>query len=184
MTGWTACARRIVCTPTSGRPKCRTLPAWINSLTAPGHALDGHVRVHAVLVEQVNGFDPEAPERTFDGLPDVVRPAVQTGCPRPVVAPAQVEPELGREHQLIAEEREGFADQLFVGEGSIDFGGVEERDAAVHGVVEEGGHLRLVFGRAVGKAHAHAAEAEGGDFQVAVTELARLHGLSFLGLLI
>ena len=35
VTGWTACARRIVRTPASERPKCRTLPSWISSFTAP-----------------------------------------------------------------------------------------------------------------------------------------------------
>ena len=35
VTGWTACARRIVCTPASERPKCLTLPCWIRSFTAP-----------------------------------------------------------------------------------------------------------------------------------------------------
>src|SRR5579864_5439057 len=33
--GWTACARRIVCTPASDRPKCLTLPWTINSFRAP-----------------------------------------------------------------------------------------------------------------------------------------------------
>ena len=35
VTGWTACARRIVCTPASDSPKCFTLPSRIRSLTAP-----------------------------------------------------------------------------------------------------------------------------------------------------
>ena len=35
VTGWTAWARRIVCTPASERPKCLTLPSWISSFTAP-----------------------------------------------------------------------------------------------------------------------------------------------------
>ena len=34
-TGCTACARRIVCTPASDRPKCFTLPCCISSFTAP-----------------------------------------------------------------------------------------------------------------------------------------------------
>ncbi|KAG1317983.1 hypothetical protein G6F63_015422 [Rhizopus arrhizus] len=35
VTGCTACARRIVCTPASDRPKCLTLPSAIKSLTVP-----------------------------------------------------------------------------------------------------------------------------------------------------
>jgi len=34
VTGWTSCARRIVCTPASERPKCLTLPSLIRSRTA------------------------------------------------------------------------------------------------------------------------------------------------------
>src|SRR5438045_6058694 len=33
VTGWTACARRIVCAPASERPKCLTLPSRISSFT-------------------------------------------------------------------------------------------------------------------------------------------------------
>src|SRR5207249_5804841 len=35
VTGWTACARRIVFAAASERPKCLTLPSWIRSFTAP-----------------------------------------------------------------------------------------------------------------------------------------------------
>ena len=35
VTGCTACARRIVFTPASDRPKCLTLPCVIKSFTAP-----------------------------------------------------------------------------------------------------------------------------------------------------
>ena len=35
VTGWTAWARRMVCTPASESPKCLTLPASISSFTAP-----------------------------------------------------------------------------------------------------------------------------------------------------
>src|ERR1035437_1827601 len=33
VTGWTACARRMVCAPASDSPQCFTLPARINSFT-------------------------------------------------------------------------------------------------------------------------------------------------------
>ena len=46
-------------------------------LHRPGHVLDGHVRVDAVLIEQVDGIDPEPLERALDDLLDVLRPAVQ-----------------------------------------------------------------------------------------------------------
>ena len=41
------------------------------------HVLDRHVRVDAVLVEQVDGIDLEPLERALGDLLDVLRPAVQ-----------------------------------------------------------------------------------------------------------
>ena len=68
-TGWTAWARRIVCAPASERPKCLTLPCLDQLLHRPGHVLDRHVRVDAVLIEQVDGVDPEPLERGLGDLP-------------------------------------------------------------------------------------------------------------------
>ena len=124
-----------------------------------------------MLIEQVDCLDLEPLERALDGLLDVLRPAIQARRTRPRIAATQVEPELGGDHHLLAEGSEGFAHKLFVHERAVNLGGVEERDAAFHGGTEQRGHLLLVFGRAVRKAHSHAAQAEGRDFQVALSEL-------------
>jgi hypothetical protein len=71
-----------------------------------------------------------------------------------------------------------YSDEFFVRERAVDFGGIEECDAAFHGGPENGDHLLLVLGRTVGKAHSHATEPEGRHFQVAVSKLALLHGFS------
>jgi hypothetical protein len=93
-----------------------------------------------------------------------------------------VEAELGGDDDLVADGREGFADEELVGEGAVDFGGVEEGDAAVDGLVEEVDHGGLVFGGSVGEAHAHAAEAEGGDVEgTGGAEGAGLHGVCSVG---
>src|SRR5438067_10173311 len=42
-------------------------------------------------------------------------------------------------------------------------------------LAEQRDHLLLVLGRAVGKAHAHAAQADGRHFEVALAEFALLH---------
>ena len=122
-----------------------------------------------MLIEQVDGLDLEPLERALDGLLDVLRPAVQARRTGPRIAATEVEPELGGDHHLLAEGSEGFAHEFFVGERAVDLGGVEECDAAFHGGPEKSGHLLLVFGRAVGKAHSHAAEPEGRDFQIALS---------------
>ena len=61
----------------------------------------------------------------------------------------EFEAELGGDDDLVAEGREGFADEFFVGEGAVDFGGVEEGDAALDGGADERDHLvlRLWAGR-------------------------------------
>ncbi len=128
-----------------------------------------------MLIEQVDGVDLEPLERALDGLLDVLRPTVQARRTRSVVGAAEVEPELGGDHHLLADGSESFAHEFLVRERAIHFGSVEEGDAALHGGPEQRDHLLLVLGRTVGKAHAHAAQAEGRDFQVALSEFAFLH---------
>ena len=168
VTGWTAWARRIVCTPASERPKCFTLPCLDQFLHRTGHVLDRHVGIDAVLVEQVDGLDPEPLERALGRLLDVLRPAVQARLARPLVVSAQVEPELGGDHHLLAERGERFADEFLVRERAVHLGGVEERHPAVHRRVEQRGHLLLVLGRAVGEAHPHAPQPDRRHFQAAL----------------
>ena len=82
VTGCTACARRIVCTPASESPKWRTFPASIELLDGAGDLLDGHLRVDPVLVEEVDGVDAEAAQRGVSHLADVLGPAGQAvRCP-------------------------------------------------------------------------------------------------------
>ena len=64
---------------------------------------------------------------------DVRGPAVQPG----LLAAFDLEAELRRDHDAIANRRERFADELFVRERPVHFGGVEERDAAVDGRADE-----------------------------------------------
>ena len=88
-----------------------------------------------------------------------------------MIAATQIESELGGDDHLIAVRGERLADQLLVGERAIHLGGVEEGDAAFNGGLEQRSHLLFVFGRAIREreAHAHAAETEGGDFQITVS---------------
>ena len=48
-----------------------------------------------------------------------------------------IEAEFGGDHDLFPERRQRFADQLLVGERAIDFGGVEEGDAALDGGADQ-----------------------------------------------
>ena len=81
----------------------------------------------------------------------------------------EVEPEFGGDHHLLTERREGFADEFFVRERAVHFGGVKECDAALDGRSDQRDTLLLFDCRAVAKAQTHAAEPDGRDFQVAVS---------------
>ncbi len=135
-----------------------------------------------MLIEQIDDLDPEALERSLDGLLDMLGLTVQPRRARPCVAAAQIEAEFGGDDQLFAERSESVSHQVLVRVGAIDFGGIEERDAAFDGGAEKRGHLLLVLGRTIRKAHAHAAEAERRYFQITVSEFTLLHrGLLLCG---
>ena len=85
-TGWTAWARRMVCAPGFGEAEVPDLALADQVLHRAGHVLDRNLRVDAVLVEQVDGVDPEPLERRFGDL----RGCARAGCPGRaiVVSPA------------------------------------------------------------------------------------------------
>jgi hypothetical protein len=149
-------------------------------LDRPGHVLDRHVGIDAVLVEQVDHLDAQALQRGLGHLADVLGLAVDAAHAGIALARAfrrDVEAELGGDHDLVAERLQAFADQLLVRIGAVDLGGVEEGHAQLD---RAGQHLEgvgLVQRRAVDLAHPHAAQTDGRDFQ-AVAEFARLHGSS------
>src|SRR5947208_12908134 len=60
VTGWTACARRIVFTPASDRPKCLTLRNQI--LDRCRHFFDRHGGVNTMLIEKINRLDSQSLE--------------------------------------------------------------------------------------------------------------------------
>src|SRR6266702_2978257 len=103
------------------------LPLLDEILHRAGDVLDWHGGVDAMLVVEVDPIGLEAPERTFDRLTDVLRPAVE---PAPLAGRRDVEAELRGDDDLIAKRRCGLAEDLFAEERAVDLGGVEERDPA------------------------------------------------------
>ena len=71
-----------------------------------GNVLDRDIRVHAVLVEQVDPVGAESAQRVVDTRPDRRRLAV--GPAR--LAGRELEAELGRDHDVVAERLECLAD--------------------------------------------------------------------------
>jgi hypothetical protein len=161
-----------------GEAEVLDLPLLDQILHRACDVLDRHVRVDPVLIEEVDRVYPEASERTLDGLAKVLRTAVHARRPlhaARVQAGTEVEPEFGGDHDLRPDGRQGGADELLVDERPVDLGGVEEGNAVVDGGTQQRGHLPRVLRRAVGEAHAHAAEADRRNFEVARAERTRPH---------
>src|SRR3954471_17768122 len=147
----------MVLTPASDMPKWANLAGLDELLDRAGDVLDGDVRVHPVLVEQVDGVCSQATQRALHRGADVLRPAADPGL---VAVLVEREPELGGDHDVLADRLQRLTDQLLVVERAVDLGGVEQRDAAVHRGSEEGDHLVSWGSWPERLAHAHAAEAE------------------------
>ena len=64
-----------------------------------------------------------------------------------------------------AERLQRLAHEFLVGERAVDFGGVEEGDAALHRRPDERDHLAAVRRRTTVVVQAHAAQADGRDCQ-------------------
>jgi hypothetical protein len=138
-----------------------------------GDLLDRHLRVHPVLVQQVNPPGAQPPQRPVHRLPNVIRPAGQPGLAALAV---EGEAELGGDDYLVADRGERLADQFLVDERAVDLGGVEERDAQVDRGSQQVNHLAAVARvRAEALAHAHAAESESGNLQPAGPQDALFH---------
>src|SRR5574340_799758 len=84
------------------------------------------------------------------------------------------EPELGRDHDLLAHGYQRLAHGLCIDKRTVSFGRVKEGDTAFEGRANQCGHLSSVRCRPKTKAQPHAAEADSRDFQI-VSEFTLLH---------
>lgn len=89
-------------------------------------------------------------------------------------------PELGGDHNLRAERRDRFADQLLVRERPVRLGRVEQGDAAVEGVADQPDRVRLLHDMAIRARQPYAAKAERGDLKAAAAEGAAFHWRTLL----
>src|SRR5437773_4784933 len=96
-------------------------------LHGAGNILNRYRRIDAVLIEEFNSIKPQPPQRLLGYLSDALGPAIG----RTRSAGAKVEAKLRGNDDALLDGRERLADELLVREGTIDLGGVEERDAAL-----------------------------------------------------
>ncbi len=139
-----------------------------------GDILDRHVRVDAVLVEEVDVIGAEPLQRGVGDLLDVRGAAVEPGDAAHAGALLRdLETELRGDRHLVAHVLQRLADDDLVLVGPVDFGGVEERDADVDGLVQRGDGIRFRRAAIVDAGESHAAEPDGRDLQLA--EMTRSH---------
>ena len=124
-----------------------------------------NVGVYAVLVEEIDPIGLKAFEGGFGDFFDVFWPTIKSG----LFSLDDVEAELRGYHDLVAKRCESFAYQLFIRERSINLGCVEKCYAAFYRATNQRKALLLVYGWTVTEAQAHTAEANGRDFEIALS---------------
>ena len=140
-----------------GQPEVGDLAGVDELLDRAGDVLDGHGRVDAVLVVEVDVVGAQPAQRAVDGAADAGRVAAEPAGRDAVLL--EREPELGGDDDVVAVRLEGLADDVFVGERPVHLGGVEERDAELDGAADHRDAVGAVGGGdVVGAGQAHAAE--------------------------
>src|SRR4051794_23768692 len=126
-----------------------------------------------MLIEQIDVVGLEPFQAAFDGGPDMGWLAVDAAMVHAGVR-VDVPAKLGGDLDLVAQRLEGLAHHRLIRQGTIGFGGVEEIDAALYRLANEGDHLRpiLNFTRF---AISHAAQRECRHFKAACTQLSLVH---------
>ena len=118
-----------------------------------------------MLVKQINVVGTQSLEGSLDGFTNVFGSAVGTVA----FAFLEVEAELRRDHDLIALAGQGATEQIFVGEGTVDFGGVEESATELDRPMQCRDGFGFVCGT-VGLAHTHAAQTHSRHLESLMTE--------------
>ena len=128
----------------------------------PGHRADGlldrDLRVHAVLIVEVDGLHAEPAQARVARARHVLGAAVHA---RTAVGVPHLT-ELGGEHRLPSPALDRPADEVFVVAPAVQIGGVEEVDAEVERPVNDPDRHRVVT-LAVDAGHGHTAETDRGD---------------------
>ena len=172
MTGWTAWARRMVSAAASEKTEMAHLAGRDQVLHRAGDVLDGDVRIDAVLVEKIDVVRAEASQHRVRYALDVLRLAVEPAAfARRRI---NVKAELGGDHDLVADGRQRFPDQGFVGPGTVDLGSIKQGDAEVVGAANDADALGLFRRLAVGRSEAQGPKAEFGHLKGAQLSHAHL----------
>ncbi len=123
-----------------------------------GHGADGlldrRVRIDPMLIVEVDSPDPEPHEARFARLADIGRISAYR---KESALRAAHGAEFCRQHDLVATAADRPSDQFFVAADPVHVRGVEERDAAIDGMLDRRDSLVFVAA-GVELRHTHAAE--------------------------
>src|SRR5579864_7650993 len=145
-------------------------------LHGPSHIFDRNIRVYAVLIKQIDDIRPEALERGLGHFLDMHRAAIEAS----LLAVGELKPKFRCNRYLASKRNESFADEFFIRERAIYFGGIEKRNPAFNSRTDHRDPLLFIDRLAVAEAHSHAAESNGRYFQwIAFSKFALLHCCSF-----
>src|SRR5450759_4235059 len=155
LSGWVACARRMVSGAALADAQVPHLSGGDQLTERTEGLLDGRFGVDAVLVVEVDDVHIQAPQRCLDRGSDVLRATVDPTSA--LTALVDLVTELGGQHHLVTAASDGLADQDLVGERAVYVGGVEQGYAEVEGAMDGGSGFGVVEGT-VERAHSHAAQ--------------------------
>src|SRR3974390_216368 len=93
-----------------------------------GDFFDRHLRIYAVLIEQIDDIGTEALKRGIDILSNVIGLAVHSYL---LALGIEVKTELRCDHHLVTKGFQSLADKFLVGVWAVCLGGVEKSDATL-----------------------------------------------------
>ena len=125
--------------------------------------LNGHGRIDPVLVVEIDDLDAQALEARLACAQDVFGPAIGD-----LAAPPAKVAELGRQNHLGATLLDRLADEFFIMAEAVHVGGVEQRNAAIQGLMDQS-YAVLIAARAVDAGERHAAQPDRRDFDAGRT---------------
>ena len=174
MIGWTAWARRIVCRRGFGKPEVLHLAGANQFFDGTGDVFDWHLGIDAVLIEQIDRFDPEAFQRRFGDLLDMFGAAVQAVL---LALRVNFETEFCGDDHVSAEWRQGFAHQDFIRKWAV-ISAVSKNVMPCSTAARITAIMACFSTPHLAASHPHAAESDRRDFKITVSKF------SFLSFLI
>src|SRR6185437_2467485 len=135
------------------------LPLLDKILHRAGNIFHRHIRIDAMLIEQVDYAGFEALQSSVGDGSDPFRRTIQT-----LARYSIFEAELRSNNDLVANRSERLANKFFICERAVSFRSIEERHAAVIGSANQLDGFAFVGRRAISETESHAAEAERRNF--------------------